>query len=325
MLAGQERFRTLGSAFYRGADAVLMLYSTTAPASLESLRFWYDEFRTKAPVLDDDFPWIAVGTKTDLVAPHGEGVEVDTAEALLRELLPVKKEPTGRGGYAVDEPAEEYIDAIPSHLSTSSGNRIDIIHLPTPRPRRLSPSLHRASNRTSTSSDVFHTPPTSTLIRARRPSESGSQNSYNEIDLAAPPDVLMINSPPRLPHGFTTSSRLSYINPNERLFSTSDKSQRPSSPSPSSSNDSPTPLPPQPTSAKPDYTKHGIKHFLTSAKTGAGVQSVLEYCVRRVLDKQERRESAERDLRALREENLLIMEERKERSSKGEWRPSCCT
>jgi Ras-related protein Rab-7A len=63
--AGQERFSSLATAFFRGADAVILVYDVTDPASLPSLVKWWDEFRTRAPVQEGremEFPVAVVGT-----------------------------------------------------------------------------------------------------------------------------------------------------------------------------------------------------------------------------------------------------------------------
>ena len=68
--AGQERFSTLSSAFFRGADAALLMYDVTRPESLHALERWWSEFRDRAPVPDEDleqFCVVIVGNKTDLV------------------------------------------------------------------------------------------------------------------------------------------------------------------------------------------------------------------------------------------------------------------
>lgn len=41
--AGQERFRTLTSSYYRGANAVLLVFDVNAPHSFEHLQRWLDE------------------------------------------------------------------------------------------------------------------------------------------------------------------------------------------------------------------------------------------------------------------------------------------
>ncbi|KIM78596.1 hypothetical protein PILCRDRAFT_50498, partial [Piloderma croceum F 1598] len=66
--AGQERFSSLSSAFFRGADAVILMYDVSSPKSLHSLRKWWDEFKERAPVREgeeEDFCCVVVGNKVD--------------------------------------------------------------------------------------------------------------------------------------------------------------------------------------------------------------------------------------------------------------------
>ncbi|KAH6888927.1 P-loop containing nucleoside triphosphate hydrolase protein, partial [Coprinopsis sp. MPI-PUGE-AT-0042] len=66
--AGQERFSSLSSAFFRGADAVLLLFDINSPASLHALKKWWSEFCDKCPVEPDeehDFCCVVVGNKMD--------------------------------------------------------------------------------------------------------------------------------------------------------------------------------------------------------------------------------------------------------------------
>ncbi|KAJ7150543.1 P-loop containing nucleoside triphosphate hydrolase protein, partial [Mycena crocata] len=67
--AGQERFSSLASAFFRGADAAILMYDVTAPPTLAALTKWWGEFRDKAPLADADvrdFCVVVVGNKVDL-------------------------------------------------------------------------------------------------------------------------------------------------------------------------------------------------------------------------------------------------------------------
>ena len=41
---GQERFQSLGVAFYRGADCCVLVFDVTNPKSFDSLESWKDEF-----------------------------------------------------------------------------------------------------------------------------------------------------------------------------------------------------------------------------------------------------------------------------------------
>ncbi|TFK64461.1 hypothetical protein BDN72DRAFT_742775, partial [Pluteus cervinus] len=67
--AGQERFSSLSSAFFRGADAVILVFDVNTPETLESLTKWWAEFCQNAPLPEEDvedFCCVVVGNKTDL-------------------------------------------------------------------------------------------------------------------------------------------------------------------------------------------------------------------------------------------------------------------
>lgn len=66
-VAGQERYQSLGSAFYRGADACVLVYDITDLRSLDTLASWRDEFLVAAAPRDpDSFPFIVLGNKVDV-------------------------------------------------------------------------------------------------------------------------------------------------------------------------------------------------------------------------------------------------------------------
>lgn len=65
--AGQERFQSLGVAFYRGADCCVLVYDVTAPSTFKSLDSWRDEFLIQASPRDpSNFPFVVLGNKLDL-------------------------------------------------------------------------------------------------------------------------------------------------------------------------------------------------------------------------------------------------------------------
>jgi Ras-related protein Rab-7A len=56
----------LGVAFYRGADACILVYDITAEKSFEQLNSWRDEFLTQAnPVDPENFSFVVIGNKVD--------------------------------------------------------------------------------------------------------------------------------------------------------------------------------------------------------------------------------------------------------------------
>eukprot|EP01124_Arcella_intermedia_P024118 TRINITY_DN3990_c0_g1_i1.p1 TRINITY_DN3990_c0_g1~~TRINITY_DN3990_c0_g1_i1.p1 ORF type:complete len:194 (+),score=31.80 TRINITY_DN3990_c0_g1_i1:109-690(+) len=67
--AGQERFQSLGVAFFRGADCCVLVYDVTAQESFEQLESWLGEFLEQAgPREPEKFPFVVLGNKVDLEA-----------------------------------------------------------------------------------------------------------------------------------------------------------------------------------------------------------------------------------------------------------------
>ena len=63
---GQERFQSLGVAFYRGADACILVYDITQPKSFDNLDSWHEEFLLQASPPDaQSFPFVVLGNKID--------------------------------------------------------------------------------------------------------------------------------------------------------------------------------------------------------------------------------------------------------------------
>jgi Ras-related protein Rab-7A len=65
--AGQERFQSLGTAFYRGADAVILVYDVTNPKSFEQLSVWRDEFLINFMKSPDNVTFLVLGNKCDKI------------------------------------------------------------------------------------------------------------------------------------------------------------------------------------------------------------------------------------------------------------------
>jgi len=65
--AGQERFQSLGVAFYRGADSCVLVFDVTVQKTFESLEAWTEEFLIQAaPRNPELFPFVVIGNKIDL-------------------------------------------------------------------------------------------------------------------------------------------------------------------------------------------------------------------------------------------------------------------
>lgn len=64
--AGQEKFQSLGYAFYRGADCCALVFDITSQKSFENLSRWKQGFLEHAGPQDPDtFPFVLIGNKVD--------------------------------------------------------------------------------------------------------------------------------------------------------------------------------------------------------------------------------------------------------------------
>lgn len=63
--AGQERFRTITSSYYRGSNAIILVFDLSDYSTFLNLEFWLNEIRQNI----QNIPILLVGTKNDL-KPH---------------------------------------------------------------------------------------------------------------------------------------------------------------------------------------------------------------------------------------------------------------
>ena len=77
--AGQERFRTITSAYYRGADGIIIVYDVTNPESFDHVEEWLSEINEFAT---QNTSKLLVGNKADLEAQ----VDHDTALRFANKL-----------------------------------------------------------------------------------------------------------------------------------------------------------------------------------------------------------------------------------------------
>lgn len=64
--AGQEKFQSLGYAFYRGSDSCALVFDLTSQKSFDALSRWKEGFLTNAaPNEPGTFPFVLVGNKVD--------------------------------------------------------------------------------------------------------------------------------------------------------------------------------------------------------------------------------------------------------------------
>src|SRR3990167_6288926 len=77
--AGQEKFQSIGSAFYRGSDCCVIVYDITNPGSFEKMNTWKHEFLEQGDIKNPEkFPFIIIGNKADREAER----KVEKSKAL---------------------------------------------------------------------------------------------------------------------------------------------------------------------------------------------------------------------------------------------------
>ena len=80
--AGQERFRTITSSYYRGAQGIILVYDVANRESFDALPRWYSELET---YVSKSVVKIIVGNKVDKVRVRR--VPTDSARRLTRPTL----------------------------------------------------------------------------------------------------------------------------------------------------------------------------------------------------------------------------------------------
>jgi len=79
--AGQERFRTITSAYYRGADGIIMVYDVTSAESFDHVEEWLSEVDRYA---NENTSKLLVGNKADLI--EQKQVAEETAQRFAEKL-----------------------------------------------------------------------------------------------------------------------------------------------------------------------------------------------------------------------------------------------
>jgi Ras-related protein Rab-1A len=78
--AGQEKFRSITKAYYRGADGLLIVYDITEKQSFVNIKNWIKEIRSN---VDHSIPIIIVGNKSDR---HDRIIQESELEKLALEF-----------------------------------------------------------------------------------------------------------------------------------------------------------------------------------------------------------------------------------------------
>ncbi|KAF8519206.1 P-loop containing nucleoside triphosphate hydrolase protein [Gautieria morchelliformis] len=290
--AGQERFSSLSTAFFRGADAVLMMYDVNKPQTLHGLKKWWKEFQERAPVPDEDasdYCCVVVGNKLDLAEELERGrkmlVSEEDAQLFLEQLIPFSpvspvSTPVLQPSASLPQMEDLPVTIIPGESSHprpngNSGSHAEDNHegdhdfQPRPIDIRHSghgPSVSRATSRsrlggtmttTHTGLSTYHTP----------------SSSFHDEFVSAPSSPIHSNTSSHAISRGTIPRSASSRRTTTSTTSSSDTITPSLFARPPSISTTPTPLP----------LDRGPRLFLTSAKTGQSVPLVFEYIAKRVV------------------------------------------
>ena len=64
--AGQEKYQSVQSVYYKGTDGCILVFDLTNPDSFQTLNKWKDEFLAFAEPGAAGFPFVLIGNKKDL-------------------------------------------------------------------------------------------------------------------------------------------------------------------------------------------------------------------------------------------------------------------
>ncbi|KAK7688331.1 hypothetical protein QCA50_008703 [Cerrena zonata] len=290
--AGQERFSSLSSAFFRGSDAVILMFDVNQPQTLDALTKWWTEFKERCPVPDeelDKFCVVVVGNKID-VGNANVQVSEDQTLRFIDELIPPTSPKFTTPPFVHDRSLSSHVPSLLLEgVSPPPTDSIDIGVFPSHRRRRTpSASASRSHSRstlfrggtigtmgtmtTTTGHSIYHTPSSSIFdnFESARGSPVPRSTSSYSLSLSRSPS----HSPVRRIPSMSSISSAPTITPS--LFGRERNGQVATGfTTPSTPISSPLPLPPQP-DLRP-------KLFLTSAKTGEGVADIFEYIAKRVV------------------------------------------
>lgn len=119
--AGQERFRSLSTAYYRGAHGVIIVYDVTSMESFSNVKKWLDEVGHMAAANVTVF---LIGAKIDLAA--NQVVDSRAARELADTVGITFIETSAKTGFNVDQAFLNIATDIQGKVMHSAGNKVTV-------------------------------------------------------------------------------------------------------------------------------------------------------------------------------------------------------
>ncbi|KAK8017639.1 hypothetical protein PG993_013965 [Apiospora rasikravindrae] len=107
--AGQERFRTLSTSYYRGAHGVILVYDISSRSSFAGMEKWIDEAKLNAA---PNAVLYLVGSKLDKVAGGGRAVTYEEGQAFAEANGALFCEVSAKTKENIKRPFVEVVDQI---------------------------------------------------------------------------------------------------------------------------------------------------------------------------------------------------------------------
>ncbi|KAG6856620.1 hypothetical protein H0H87_002370 [Tephrocybe sp. NHM501043] len=105
--AGQERFRTITSSYYRGAQGIILVYDVSNRESFDALPRWYSELET---YVSSSVVKILVGNKVD--KEFSRQVPTEEGEAFAKRMKSLFIEASAKTAVGVNEAFQEVVEQI---------------------------------------------------------------------------------------------------------------------------------------------------------------------------------------------------------------------
>jgi len=127
--AGQERFRSITSSYYRNTHGILMVYDITDLRSYENIKNWLDEVHRYAK---KDVRTMLVGTKSDMA--NKRAVKEELSKAFAEENAMPFIETSAKANLNVEECFQKIAVVIMNHVVPPAP--APVVNLPAPVPPR---------------------------------------------------------------------------------------------------------------------------------------------------------------------------------------------
>lgn len=83
-IAGQSKFEVMRRHFYKGAEAVILIFDLTNPKSFESISNWYKDILKNVKMLEEDLIGFILGNKEDLI--NERKIPPEKAREIAKEM-----------------------------------------------------------------------------------------------------------------------------------------------------------------------------------------------------------------------------------------------